>query len=255
MKKLALLISTASVLALASPAKALSTYNFTSSTGGTVDPSGTFVTGSSADNALVTVTAPFSFAIYDTPVAANSTIRVSTNGNIQFIGSGGSTSAANTTLPSTVFGVNTPVVMPYWDDLTLTSGGIYTSTSGTAGSRVFDIEWRGRLVGDAAGTQTINFEVRFFENSNNFQIVYAQTGTGAGGLNGTGATVGVQAGRSPSPSTQFSFNQPNITPGLRLTATAVPVPFGLSPVAALAFIGANVVRRRSKSVKPEKVMH
>lgn len=255
MKKIALLISTVSCLALAAPAKALSTYTFTSSTGGAVDPSGTFVTASSADNAIVSVTAPFNFTIYETPVTTGQTLRISTNGNIQFTNTGGNTSSNNTALPSGTLG-NFPIVMPYWDDLTLTTtgGGIYTSTSGAVGSRVFDIEWRGRRVLDNQTTQNMNFEVRFFENSSTFQIVYGSTGVGPN-ANGANATVGVQAGNTASSQfTQFSFNQANITPGLRLTATAVPVPFGFSPVAALAFIGANLARRRStKTAKPEKV--
>jgi hypothetical protein len=256
MKKIALLISTVSCLALASPAKALSTYNFTSSSGGTVDSSGTFVSGSNVDNAIATVTAPFNFTIYETPITIGQTIRISTNGNIQFTNTSGNISAINNALPSGTLG-NFPVVMPYWDDLILTTsgGGIYTSISGTPGSQVFDIEWRGRRVSDGQTTQNMNFEVRFFENSSTFQIVYGSTGVGAN-ANGASATVGVQAGNTAgSQFTEFSRNQPNITPGLRLTATAVPVPFGFSPVTALAFIGANLVRRRStKTAKPEKVV-
>ncbi|MGG6265790.1 hypothetical protein ACQ4M3_20350 [Leptolyngbya sp. AN03gr2] len=254
MKNLACLISTASILAIAAPANAL--YTFSASSGATVDPAGTLVAGSNDTNEVVSVTVPFNFSIYSNPVAANSTIRVSTEGNIQFVSTGGSIASSNTGLLATTFGSNVVVVMPYWDNLNLntTGGGIYTSTSGTAGNQIFAIEWRGRHSTETA-LQTLNFEVRFFEGSNNFEIVYGQTGNASSGsaLNGASATVGIQQGSAAgSQFTQYSFNQPTITPGLRLSATAVPVPFAFSPFTAIALMGANGVRRVFQAVKSEK---
>ncbi|QUW04026.1 hypothetical protein J8C06_13310 [Chloracidobacterium validum] len=196
-------------------------YQFTSTpTGAVIPPGGTFVPGSAADDVVVTTTTPFAFLVYGTPVAAGQTITVSTNGNVQFVASGGSTSLTNVSLPAAVF-PNVPVVCPYWDDLILTTtgGGIYTNTVGTAPNRQFIIEWRGRRFGDGGGpTQNLNFAVVFNEGSSQFQFRYVQTGIGAT-ANGASATVGVQAGNTAmSNFTQFSFNQSVITPGLQLAA-------------------------------------
>jgi hypothetical protein len=58
----------------------------------------------------------------------------------------------------------------------------------------------------------------FNEGSNLFQLVYVQTGIGVG-LNGVGATVGVQAGNTGASNfTQYSINQSVITSGLILSA-------------------------------------
>jgi hypothetical protein len=195
-------------------------YQFTSTpTGATIPAGGTLVPGSAADDVVVTTTTPFAFSVYGTPVTAGQTITLSTNGNIQFVATGGSTSLTNVLLPATIF-PNAPVVLPYWDDLILTTpgGGIFTNTVGTAPNRQFIVEWRGRRFGDGAVTQNINFAVVFNEGSNQFQFRYVQTGIGIA-LNGVNATVGVQAGNTAmSNFTQFSLNQGVITPGLQLAA-------------------------------------
>ena len=78
-------------------------------------------------------------------------------------------------------------IFPHWDDLctgpcvasTCTGCGVFTSISGTAPNRIFNIEWRANYY----NTNTaLNFEVRLYENSTNrrFDIIY-------GTLNGTGS--------------------------------------------------------------------
>jgi len=112
-------------------------YSFgTPGTGAVIPAGGTLVAGSAADDAVVTVNLPFATAIYDQSFASGATISVSTNGNVQFVGTGGATAFGNTVLPATVFGATVPVLMPFWDDLDLrtTGGGIYTQTIGTAPS-------------------------------------------------------------------------------------------------------------------------
>lgn len=63
------------------------------------------------------------------------------------------------------------------------SCGIYTSVSGTAPNRIFNIEWRAVLFGNNASRE--NFELRLYENSvatnKRFDVVYEE-------INGTGAT-------------------------------------------------------------------
>ncbi len=199
-------------------------YTFTSTTG-TISSTGTLVSAASQDDdAVVTTTTPFAFTVYGNAVTAGQTITLSTNGTLQFIASGGSTSLDNGALPATVFGATTTVLMPYWDDLDMrttvtTGGGIFTETTGTAPNRTFKVEWRARhfVSGQALGAPDTNFAVFFTEGSDNFQFVYASAGAGAFAA-GVSATVGVQAATTGTTFTQFSNNTASLTAGLQLNA-------------------------------------
>ena len=209
-----------------------SNYLFTTSTGATIPSGGVFIAGSAADDAVVGVVAPFALSVYNTNVAANSTLSASTNGNLQLVASGGATGFTNAALPSTTFSATAPTLLPYWDDLLLTTtgGGIYTNTVGTAPSRQWVVEWRGRAYTTATSlTQTINFAIVFTEGIPGFEYRYAQIADTTG-ANGSSATVGVQAaGAAGSLFTQYSFNAANITTGLVLTAAFPTCPGGSGP--------------------------
>jgi hypothetical protein len=201
-------------------------YTFgTPGTGAVIPTGGTLVAGSSADDALVDVTIPFATAIYDQSIAAGTVVRVSTNGNVQFTPTGGSTAFSNTALPATAFGATVPVLLPFWDDLDLrtTGGGIYTHTIGTAPNRQFLIEWRGRHFSETSGPQSVNFAVVLNEGASGaFEYRYVQTGAAAAIANGASATVGVQKANAGTDFTQSSFNQPVVTPDRVLPATLPP---------------------------------
>ena len=198
-----------------------SNYVFTATpAGATIPAGGTLVTGSAADDALVSVVTPFAFSVYGTAITSGQTIRVSTNGTIQFVATGGATAVTNAPLPGAAL-PSAVSVIPYWDDLLLTTagGGIYTNTVGVAPNRQFIIEWRGQPYSTTVGAQSVNFAVVFNEGSNQFEFRYLQTGAAAATPNGLSATVGVQAGNTASSNfTQYSFNQSVITPGLTLSA-------------------------------------
>lgn len=199
-------------------------YVFTSSTGATISSGGTLVAGSQTDDAVVSATTPFAFSVYGTNVAAASTIRLSTNGTIQLVASGGTSSLTNGALPAGAFGAATPTLFPYWDDLDMTStittgGGIYSEVTGAAPNRVWKLEWRAKHFVSAAvaSAPDTNFAVYFRENSETFEYVYALAGSGtfAGGAS---ATVGVQAANAGTNFTQFSNNVAALSAGLKLSA-------------------------------------
>src|SRR5205814_4841754 len=77
-------------------------------------------------------------------------------------------------------------IYPYWDDqLTNTTGsGIFTSITGSAPNRIFNIEWRTTYF---SGGGSANYELRLYEGQNRFDVIY---GTVSGG--NTSATAGVQ---------------------------------------------------------------
>src|SRR5207248_1151549 len=100
-----------------------------------------------------------------------------------------------------------------WADLVTVSDdtGIFTSVTGSAPNRVFNIEWRACRYGDHPCVVNTNFEVRLFEGQDSFEVVY-------GSLidNGLNATVGVQRGMGLN-SQIYSCHSEDLSAGLRLT--------------------------------------
>lgn len=209
-----------------------SNYSFASSSGAAISPGGSLVAGSTADDAVVDLAAPFAFSVYGTGVAAGTNIRLGTNGFIRIEPAGSTLAAAgNVALPSSgsgSFPANLPVLMPYWDDLDMTpavtaGGGIYTEVTGSPGSRTLKIEWRARrwVAGQPLGAVDTNFAVYFHEGSGNFEYVYALTGTGPN-AGGASATVGVQAAAAGSVFTQYSSGTASLSAGQMLSAAIAP---------------------------------
>ncbi len=84
-------------------------------------------------------------------------------------------------------------IFPYWDDQSTAAyaGGIFTSVSGTAPNRIFNIEWRTCAIGIGSGCPNHinwNYEVRLYEAKKRFDVIY---GTVEG--MGSSATIGVLA--------------------------------------------------------------
>ncbi len=163
---------------------------------------GTANTGNSGDDVNTAISLPFSFNFGG---QAFSSVNASSNGNLQFTTS--STQWDNQPPPVAALGA---AALVFWDDLRTndTGRGIFTSTTGTAPNRVFNIEWRALFVN---GSGDANFQARLFENQARVDFIY---GTVAG--SGSSATVGVQVA-SRGEAVQHSHNQAVITPGLHLS--------------------------------------
>ncbi|MDQ6784584.1 MAG: hypothetical protein M3063_14330, partial [Actinomycetota bacterium] len=93
--------------------------------------------------------------------------------------------------------------------------GIFTTVTGSAPNRVFNIEWRATLF---PGVQPANFEIQLYEGQPRFDFVYGTTADG-----GSGEVVGVEKGSSPL-FTQLSCKTPSLSPGLRLSFTSSTAP-------------------------------
>ena len=81
-----------------------------------------------------------------------------------------------------------PLIAPLWDDLSLSSGGLRTSLSGTAPNRVFTVEWRNVKWDLNASAANINFQVKLYENTNAVQFAYDRIGSGP---NNASASIGL----------------------------------------------------------------
>jgi hypothetical protein len=139
---------------------------------------GTTDIGNHGDDTVVTIALPFSYTLYDQSFTS---INLSSNGNAQFTTT--DTTFTNQCLP---WVTHNYTIYPYWDDLYLVNSGfgIFTSISGTAPNRIFNIEWRAQYF---PGSGNANFELRLYEGQTRFDVIYGTVDNG-----NTSATAGVQ---------------------------------------------------------------
>jgi hypothetical protein len=175
--------------------------------------SGSTDIGNHCDDCTTPLTLPFPVTLYGTTFTS---AQASSNGNLQFTGNTSYLGVA-CPLPDVNLGM---AIMPYQDDLRTdgTFEGIFTSVSGVAPNRVFNIEWRTHYFGRSG---TANFEVRLFEGSPNFEVIYGTTID-----NGLSEESGVQQSAT-GPATQFSCNTATLASGLKVTYTASSCPSAL----------------------------
>ncbi len=150
---------------------AISDYEFSTTTGGSLDPmsGATTLLSTAVDDALSsTVTIPFTFNFNN----ANYTQFVaSSNGWLKF----GATASGSEYTNSTISTTNIPRLYPYWDDLTTgTNGGVSYVTTGTTGNRIFIIQWKVNRYNLSATTSasTMTFQAWLYEGSNKIEFRY-----------------------------------------------------------------------------------
>jgi len=204
---------------------------------------GTVDTGNHIDDGTTPITLPFPYTVYDqTFTGAN----VDSNGTLQFVSA--TSIFTNSCLPDT--SGRTYIVYPYWDDLETVATlpgcagfpgatcGIFTSVSGSAPNRIFNIEWRAVYFANTSGQA--NFEVRLYEGQSRFDVIYgtltnsnlsATAGVqkvtdfdqyycnGSGGQATGGQSYILQACGTPTPTPTATATA---TPTPTATATATP---------------------------------
>ena len=177
-------------------------YLVSSSSGVPIVP-GTSDIGNHCDDCTTPLNFPFPVRFYDQVFThAN----IGSNGNIQFTGANSSTGGC---LPDSSVA---DTIAAHWTDLytadTGSGQGIFTSVTGTAPNRIFNIEWRANYC-CGGGPPTQNFEVQLFENQNRINIIYGTPGDGGVGVQrGTGDTcqyTAVSCFANPPAGTQYTF--------------------------------------------------
>lgn len=185
------------------------TYTVSQSTGAAIVP-GTTDSGNHCDDCTTPINLPFPYTLYDQTFT---TATISSNGNLQF---GGNNSSLGGCIPQ--FGFARTIFAFYTDLLTCCNAppnGVFTSVSGTAPNRIFNVEWRTRFC-CSSGPTAQNFEIRLYEGQKRFDIIYGQLDT-------TERFVSVGVQRDFGCFTQYECNIPNIlSPGLQLTFSAGP---------------------------------
>jgi len=211
-------------------------YTFT--TGSDAIVPGDTNTGNNTDDGDTFVALPFSFPLYDQTYNG---VNVNSNGRLDFVTVNEPNGFASACLPAppnvgpfdyTIFGL--------WSDYrtdivgegcaNFASGcGIFTSVSGSAPNRIFNIEWR--VVYFADHTQTANFEVRLYENDSNkrFDFIFGTVQPGSdqlyvSGVQGPGGvfTQDFCDANPPGPGSRSYTCPAGATPTPTPTATATP---------------------------------
>lgn len=178
-------------------------YVFTTETSATIVP-GTVDIGNHCDECATEITLPFPFTLYDRTF---NTVEATANGTLNFVTSD-RTGGGNFCLPYSFLDY---AIVPHWHDMMTVGedGGIFTSVSGTAPNRIFNIEWRACSFGGwLCGSETYNFEARLYEGTSKFEFIYGQVDG-----NGRYTTIGVQKGAGQR-YTEYSCSMSNQSTGL-----------------------------------------
>ncbi|MFL5735576.1 MAG: hypothetical protein ACJ78Q_20660, partial [Chloroflexia bacterium] len=198
-----------------------SNYAYSVAQGIGMEPGTNLVPGSQCDECTVGISLPFTYNLYG---VGYTSAYASDNGTLRFLA--GPTQRFNTCLPFPPMG---PTIFPHWADALTTNpgGGIYTSVTGIAPNRTFNIEWRGAY---PFGGGTLDYEVRLYENQTHFDLVYGQVDK-----QGWNASVGVQ--RDGGLWTQYECFGGGLLKGLEVSftqavcGTPTPTPTGTPPTA------------------------
>ncbi len=189
-------------------------YYYTTNSGASIVP-GTTDTGNHADDGSTWIPLPFPYQIYGLVLTS---VAVGSNGHLTFgvVNDSGTVSCLPVAYASYV-------IAPYWTDQCTTacpntgcSGcGIFTSISGTAPRRIFNIEYRTRYYDSGGDGVPLNYEVRLFEGQMGFEVIY-------GTINpftppdGRELSVGVQFNAAPNNFTRYGCDPTG--------GTAPPIP-------------------------------
>jgi hypothetical protein len=199
----------------------LPNYVVATSSGASIVP-GTTDIGNHCDDCTTEITLPFPVKFYD---EVFTTADVSSNGLLEFTPSGAG--CCGSCLPDVSV---VDLIAAHWSDLYTgddTIGeGIFTSVSGTAPNRVFNIEWRATYC--CGGAPTENFEIRLYESQNQIDLIYGSVAStlpmrSAKQPSGFGFGIGVQRDTGSCYYTAIACATPPVAGTLyRLTIPAAP---------------------------------
>ena len=198
--------ATPTATATPTPTPVQTCCQYITSSGSGMIVQGIIDTGNHCDNCVTSITFPFPVTFYD---SIYTEAYVSSNGNLQFSGNAPYL-GASCPLPDRCLNA---AIIAYQTDLRtdLPGNGVFTLVTGTAPNRVFNIEWRTTYT-DRMGTA--NFEMRFYENQNSFDVIYGAT-IDNGALEESGVQLSGMGG--PCDATTFSCKTPELTNGLKVT--------------------------------------
>ncbi len=187
------------------------TYQF-AATAGTFTP----LTGGTplailGDDQIAPATIPFPFSFDGVPYT---TAYVSSNGYVSF-NSSAATFSYNNALAGGTIATDKPLVAPFWDDLNGTGGSAAYTTTGTAPTRVFTVEWLNFFRYSTTNGPQLSLQVKLYEGTNVVQFVYRREANAFSSING--ASIGIASAVSNNTDTFLSLNNSSATPSASST--------------------------------------
>jgi hypothetical protein len=162
-----------------------------------------------SDDDTIAVPIGFSFIFYG---VAYDTLYISSNGMITFGAADNDWVPVDFTTTATTG--DHPSIAPFFHDLTfqyLGSDEVYYQTLGAPGGRRLVVQWNAAQSATGPGSDTVTFEVKLFEGSNNIEFHYDDVTITDDSTNSNGrlTTVGIrdQAGQTTNRVLQWLFNK------------------------------------------------
>ncbi len=194
LKKFTLLFILLSGILLSGYSQNITNYNFTATGGSfTVISGATFpaISGGNASNGYFNnIPIGFDFWYMGTRYT---TLGASTNG---WISPGGDITTSTPANNLKSGGAPRPIFAPLWDDLDMqvTSNVSYTTT-GTAGSRIFTLQFLDAKWNRTANGNVISFQIKLYESTGKIEYLYRQEATA---VKSSKASIGIAAGATGS---------------------------------------------------------
>lgn len=191
----------------AAGARAQGHYRVAQSAGVSLTPATDLVAGSRCDDCVAPVVLPFNFTHYGQTFPGGSTANVSSNGNLQFATASNDYGQFGVCFPLPQFGSS---ILAHWTDIQTAGAGegVFTSVTGVAPNRVFNIEWRASYEFFTPGS--LNFEIRLFEtpaaDGRRFEIVYGTLGASATSAPGEGVALPAVGAQGPGGAPHTAVN-------------------------------------------------
>ena len=138
------------------------------------------------DDESVTVNLPagFFFRFFDVLYSQINPLKVSSNGYITFSNFG--TAVTNRSIPFHASNDPDAYIAPFWDDLLISTGSVYSTVLGASSSRRFIVQWD--TVSLAASQQTtLRFQLIVYEQDSLIEFYYDKINN-----NGSSATIGIE---------------------------------------------------------------
>ncbi|MEO6669253.1 MAG: LamG-like jellyroll fold domain-containing protein [Ferruginibacter sp.] len=112
-------------------------------------------------------------------------------------------------------GTTRPIVAPLWDDISIVTASNFSyKTTGTAGSRIFTLQWLSAKWDYSATSATMSFQARLSEGTGKIEFVYQQVGVAA--LTSASASIGIAATATGS-GNYISLSSSSATPTVNTT--------------------------------------
>ncbi len=197
-------------------------YEIIRSEGVAIVPGDTDI-GSNCNFCVTEIQLPFSYTLYDQPF---NSARVNSNGALEFVSQ--VEDSGPSCLPYQRFSYT---ILPLWSFLIMENGNAFTSTTGAAPNRIFNIEWRAQF---PDGTEA-HFEVRLYEGETRFEIIYGNVAD-----NGATATIGVQKNLGDSYTEYSCSGSAQVNLGTSLMFTMNPGTFPPPPQLQISPASVNI---------------